>query len=156
NPGSDGTFEHKISDDGVVTEFKIVTDQVTDISPIRVFNALRVLDCRGTYTDKSNGTLADLTPLEGMNLAALTHPKLHDNMKLDAGMATFKHCKNLLEIHLWSTNIPDTGLVNFKDGKNLTYLDVANTPASDAGIGGPLRARTTRPHGRRSGRTGHP
>ena len=50
NHGFDGKVEHKI-EDGVVTEIRIVTDKVTDISPIRVFNALRVLDCSGTYTD---------------------------------------------------------------------------------------------------------
>ena len=50
NPGFDGKMEHKI-EDGVVTEFRIVTDQVTDIAPIRVFNALRVLDCSGTWTN---------------------------------------------------------------------------------------------------------
>ena len=74
NPGFDGKMETKI-EGGVVTEFKIVTDKVTDIAPIRVFNALRVLDCSGTWTDQSNGNghvdwpsnglLADLTPLRG-------------------------------------------------------------------------------------------
>ncbi len=70
-------MERKI-EDGVVTEFKIVTDKVTDIAPIRVFGALRVLDCTryvGTMHGP-NGQLADLTPLEGMNLAGLTHLKL--------------------------------------------------------------------------------
>ena len=44
NPGFDGKMETKI-EGGVVTEFRIVTDKVTDIAPIRVFDALRVLDC---------------------------------------------------------------------------------------------------------------
>ena len=52
NPGFDGKVEHKI-EDGVVTEFRIVTDKVTDIAPIRVFNALRLLDCRGTSTEQA-------------------------------------------------------------------------------------------------------
>ena len=55
NPGFDGKMEHKI-EGGVVTEFRILTDQVTDIAPIRVFNALRVLDCGGT---KSQGRPTD-------------------------------------------------------------------------------------------------
>jgi hypothetical protein len=66
NPGFDGKIEHKI-EGGVVTEFKIVTDKVTDIAPIRVFKALRVLDCSGTWTD-GPGQLVDLTPLGGMKL----------------------------------------------------------------------------------------
>jgi len=48
-----------------------VTDQVTDIAPILVWSTLRVLECRGAWTGKPNGLLADLTPLEGMNLAGL-------------------------------------------------------------------------------------
>ena len=56
---------------GVVTEFRIVTDHVTDISPIRVFNALRLLGCTGRRTDEPTGLLADLTPLRGMNLLAV-------------------------------------------------------------------------------------
>ena len=47
NPGFDGKLEYKI-ENGVVTEFKIVTDHVTDIAPIRVWSALRSLDCSGT------------------------------------------------------------------------------------------------------------
>ena len=100
NPGFDGKVEHKI-EDGVVTEFRIVTDKVTDIAPIRVFNALRVLDCSGTCTDESNGQLADLTPLKGMNLAALTHLNLTNTKVSDAGLAHFKDCKNLTYLDLW-------------------------------------------------------
>jgi hypothetical protein len=37
----DGKEEDKI-EGGVVTEFRIVTDHVTDIAPIRVFNSLPV------------------------------------------------------------------------------------------------------------------
>jgi hypothetical protein len=61
NPGFDGKVGHKI-EDGAVTEFRIVTDQVTDIAPIRVWSALRLLDCRGTWPYR--GLLADLTPLK--------------------------------------------------------------------------------------------
>ena len=92
NPGFDGKMEYKI-EDGVVTEFRIMTDQVTDIAPIRVFNALRVLECGGTWTNRPNGLLADLKPLEGMNLAALTHLNLMQTKVTDAGIAYFKDCK---------------------------------------------------------------
>ena len=114
NPGFDGKLEHKI-EDGVVTEFRIATDQVTDIAPIRVFNALRVLECRGTYTDKANGLLADLTPLEGMNLVGLTSLDLTDTKVTDAGMVYFKDCKNLTYLDLTNTKVTDVGLAHFKD-----------------------------------------
>ncbi len=58
NPGFDGKVEHKI-EDGVVTEFGMVTDLVTDIAPIRAFNALRML----ALGQGRGPQLADLTPL---------------------------------------------------------------------------------------------
>jgi serine/threonine protein kinase/Leucine-rich repeat (LRR) protein len=134
NPGFDGKVGHKI-EDGVVTEFRIVTDKVTDIAPIRVWSALRVLDCRGTSTNnKPNGLLADLTPLKGMNLAGLTHLDLRDTKVTDAGMACFKDCKDLRYLQLDSTQVTDKGLAHFKDCKKLTELHLINTLASDAGL----------------------
>ena len=133
NPGFDGKVEHKI-EGGVVTEFRIVTDKVTDIAPIRVWSALRVLDCSGTYTDKPDGLLADLTPLGGMNLAALTHLNLDNTKVTDAGMVYFKDCKNLTHLSLERTLVTDAGLAHFKDCKSLTSLDLGSTRVSDAGL----------------------
>jgi serine/threonine protein kinase len=153
NPGFDGKFEHKI-EDGVVTEFEIVTDNVTDIAPIRVWSALRVLESRGGML------LWDLTPLKGMNLATLTdlnleHAHVTDaglapfknckNLRClqlggtregvtDAGLAHFKDCKNLTKLELWVTGVTDAGLAHFKDCKNLTALSVAETGVSNAGL----------------------
>jgi serine/threonine protein kinase len=134
NPGFDGRMETRI-EGGVVTEFQIVTDKVTDIAPIRVFDALRVLVCSGTYTDKPNGLLADLTPLEGMNLAGLTHLGLWKTKVSDAGLAYFKDCKGLRRLGLGWTKVSDAGLANFKDCKNLTFLNLAGTKVSDVGLG---------------------
>jgi serine/threonine protein kinase len=157
NPGFDGQVGHKI-EDSVVTELRIVTDNVTDIAPIRVFNGLRVLECRGTYTDKPNGLLADLTPLKEMNLAHLTHLDLRvtkasdaemvyfkdcKNLKFldlgatevtDRGLIHFNDCKNLKILGLYGTNVGDPGLAQFKDCKNLTFLNLAGTQVSDAGL----------------------
>jgi hypothetical protein len=134
NPGFDGKIEHKI-DGGVVTEFRIVTDKVTDIAPIRVFDALRVLECRGTDTNlQANGQLADLTPLEGMNLSELTHLDLTRTKVTDAGLAVFKGCKNLTHIDLFLTQVSDAGLVHFKDCKALTTIYLSETKVNDAGL----------------------
>ena len=133
NPGFDGEVGHKI-EDGVVTELRIVTDKVTDVAPIRVFNALRVLDCSGTWTTKSNGLLADLTPLKAMNLAALTHLGLACTKVTDAGMVYFKDCKDLKFLRLDGTTVTDTGLDHFKDCKDLTYLNLSWTKVSDVGL----------------------
>ena len=130
NPGFDGEAEHKIEDGGV-TEFRIVTDKVTDIAPIRVFNALRVLTCRG---NTHNGQLVDLTPLEGMNLAGLKHLDLSDTRVADAGMAYFKNCKALGYFDLTNTKVTDRGLADFKGSKELTYLQLVDTRLSDASM----------------------
>jgi len=133
NPDFDGKMEHKI-EGGVVTEFKIVTDKVTDIAPIRVWSALRVLECSGTWTKEPNGLLADLTPLEGMKLADLTHLDLSHTKVTDAGLAHFKDCKTLTFLDLGSTRVSDAGLIHFKDCKNLTVLYLYWTNVGDAGL----------------------
>jgi hypothetical protein len=118
----------------VVTELRVVTDQVTDISPIRVFNALRVLECRGTFNNGPKGVLADLTPLKGMNLAALTVLDLRWTKVTDAGMVHFKDCKDLMQVHLSTTEVADVGLAHFKDCKNLAELNLGGTRVTDAGL----------------------
>jgi hypothetical protein len=133
NLGFDGQLEYKI-EDGVVVAFGIVTDKVTDIAPIRVFSALRVLDCSGTYTDEPNGLLEDLTPLQGMNLAGLTYLNLCNTKVGDAGLGIFNRCKNLRELNLWNTKITDVGLTNFEECKGLTTLNLADTKVGDMGL----------------------
>jgi hypothetical protein len=133
NPGFDGKMETKI-EGGAVTEFRIVTDQVTDIAPIRVFNALRVLECRGTWNGKPNGLLADLSPLQGMNLARLNRIDLRDTKVTDAGMVYFRNCKDLRYLYLSSTKVTDAGLAHFKDCENLTDLWLSDTQIGDASM----------------------
>src|SRR5260370_15333411 len=123
----DAKMDHK-TEDGLVTECRIVTDKVRDSPPIRVFNALRVLEYRGTQTDvKPNGLLADLTPLEGMKLAGLTYLNLINTKVTDAGMVYFKDCKNLTGLGLSGTHVTDAGLAHFRDCKNLTELSLYDT-----------------------------
>jgi hypothetical protein len=133
NPGFDGGVEHRI-EGGVVTEFKIVTDKVTDIAPVRVWSGLRILNCRGTYTNKPNGLLADLTPLEGMKLAGLMRLVLTDTKVSDAGMVHFRDSKNLTYLYLDRTHVGDAGMANFKDCKNLIQLSLPGTTVSDVGL----------------------
>jgi formylglycine-generating enzyme required for sulfatase activity len=136
NPGFDGKMEHRI-EGGVVTELRIVTDQVTDIAPIRVFNALRVLDCSGTPTPdwaRGNGQLANLTPLKEMNLAGLTELGLNWTKVGDEVLFCFKECKNLTRLSLVGTKVSNVGLAPFKNCKNLTFLWLDHTPVGDAGL----------------------
>ncbi len=66
--GPDGKGTPKI-ENGVVTEFRFVTDNVTDISPVRALMGLKRLVCSGS-TPRS-GKLSDLSPLQGMPLTSL-------------------------------------------------------------------------------------
>jgi Leucine-rich repeat (LRR) protein len=129
NPGFDGKVQHKVEGD-VVTEFLIMTDQVRDIDPIRVFNSLRVLALGAGRRSQ----LADLTPLKGMNLAGLKDLTLQNTSVTDAGLAPFKDCKNLTRLHLMNTPISDVGLAHFKDCKDLRMLFLGGTQVTDAGL----------------------
>jgi hypothetical protein len=68
NPGFDGTATPTV-ENGVVTGLKVLTDGVTDISPVRALIRLVSLNCSGTYPRK--GKLSDLSPLRGLRLTAL-------------------------------------------------------------------------------------
>jgi len=135
NLGFDGKMDTKI-EDGKVTELRIVTDQVTDIAPLRVFNALAALDCSGTQTNwRGNGQLSDLTPLRGMTFTGLTHLDLNWTKVSDAGLAHFKDCKGLSRLGLHNTPVSDVGLAYFKDCKSLTYLAVGlSISVTDKGL----------------------
>jgi eukaryotic-like serine/threonine-protein kinase len=68
NPAFDGTVTPTI-ENGVVTKLQLLTDDVTDISPVRALQGLEALGCAGTYPRK--GKLSDLTPLRGLRLKEL-------------------------------------------------------------------------------------
>ncbi len=74
NPGFDGRVTHKI-ENGVVTEFGFISNNVADISPLRELTELKSLDCGGT--DHRKGLVADLTPLRGMQLKRLYCRETH-------------------------------------------------------------------------------
>ena len=70
NDGFNGDVKETI-EDGVVVGLQLLTDNVTDISPLRVLTGLKSLVCEGTHTTRSNGRLADLLPLKGLKLTKL-------------------------------------------------------------------------------------
>ena len=55
---------------GVVTELGFLSDNVTDISPVRALPGLKDLNCRGGSWQRVSN-LIDLSPLEGMALTKL-------------------------------------------------------------------------------------
>jgi tRNA A-37 threonylcarbamoyl transferase component Bud32 len=68
NPGFDGQVRPTVVN-GVVTELRFKTDEVADVSPLRVLTGLVTLECSGSYPNK--GKLSDLTPLRGLRLSHL-------------------------------------------------------------------------------------
>jgi serine/threonine protein kinase len=68
NPGFNGELTHTV-ENGKVTELRLHTDHVTDLSPLRVLRSLRVLRLPGSPVSK--GKLSDLGPLRGLSLNRL-------------------------------------------------------------------------------------
>ena len=75
NPGFDGKVTATDGNgapkmvNGVVTELRFSTDNVTDISPVRALTGLKYFGCPGTTGGK--GPLSDLSPLAGLKLTYL-------------------------------------------------------------------------------------
>ncbi|WP_166819939.1 protein kinase domain-containing protein [Thalassoroseus pseudoceratinae] len=69
NPGFDGVIHHKI-EGGEVTELRLLTHHVANISPLRSLTHLKRISCTGTSELK--GILVDLSPLLGMKLEKLS------------------------------------------------------------------------------------
>jgi Leucine-rich repeat (LRR) protein len=125
NPSFDGKVTPKV-EDGVVTELEFLTDNVTDISPVRALTGLRTLKCNGNgifagaHIDK--GQLADLTPLKDMKVTYLDcgHTQVADLLPLKDMKVTYLDC----------TNTPVSDLTPLKD-MMLTDLSCGGTKVSD-------------------------
>jgi Leucine-rich repeat (LRR) protein len=65
NPEFDGTLAPRV-EDGAVLGLAFLTDQVTNIAPVRALTRLQKLDIHGSSSGQ--GVLADLSPLKGMPL----------------------------------------------------------------------------------------
>ena len=63
NPGFDGNYGPRF-EDGQVVEFHILTDSVSDISPIRALPSLEYLVCRGSRA--SQGILSDISAVKSL------------------------------------------------------------------------------------------
>ena len=65
NPGYDSEFSHKIEGNQVV-EFKVSTQRIVDVWPVRALHSLRKLDL-----EAENSVLADISSLRGLKLQEL-------------------------------------------------------------------------------------
>jgi hypothetical protein len=140
NPGFDGKVTHKI-EDGVVTQLGFVTDNVTDIAPVRALTGLQALRCQGS--EPGTGQLVDLSPLVGLKLTHLNcqRTKVSDLSSLKGMPLTGLDCSHtsvadlsplkdakLAELRCGSTNVDDLSPLQ---GMKLTVLDCGQTKVSD-------------------------
>ena len=104
----------------MVTEISFLTDNVTDISPVRALVGLEQLKCNGSNT--GNGKLNDLSPVQGMKLKALDCSRTQiSNLSPLQGMS-------LETLTCYRTSISDlSALVGMK----LTQLNCGDTLVSD-------------------------
>lgn len=117
NPGFDGKVVYKI-ENAVVTELSFLTDNVADISPVRVLDRLRVLDCGGT---NGQGKLSDLSPLTGMNLTTLSCR--------DTKVSTLEPLRGMKLIHLACQYTPLWNRFDSRDAailRSITTLESIN------------------------------
>ena len=119
NPGFDGKLKEKL-EGGVVTALQFLTDNVTDISPVRALSGLRQLDCSGTWPNR--GQLADLSPLKGMNLTKVSCSATR--------VTDLSPLKEMKLTDLWCAGTPVADLAPLKD-MPLTKLQIYNTKVSD-------------------------
>jgi len=119
NSDFDGSVTQKI-EGGVVTEFTLATDNVTDISPVRALAGLKNLKCAGSGPGK--GILSDLSPLKGMPLTFL-----------DCGWTKVSDLSPLQGMHLTVFQCGSTSVSDLSPLKNmpLTFLDCGGTQVSD-------------------------
>ena len=141
NPGFDCQVQRKI-EDGVVTELQLVTDSVKDISPVQALKSLKRLTCTGSAPGK--GQLADLAPLRGLDLAALScGPNPVSDLAPLKGMPLIflsipgtqvrdlspLSAMPLLVMNCSATLVRDLSPLGGLE--KLTFLDIADVPAED-------------------------
>jgi hypothetical protein len=131
NPGFDGKVTPTIQN-GVVRGLGFNTDNVTDISPVRVLVGLANLSCSGSSGHSSfspgkvevvsSGKLVDISPLKGMHLMFLDcdWSKVSDLSPLNEMPLTVLECG-------W-TQVSDVSPLK---GVPLWRLDCRSTPVSD-------------------------
>jgi Leucine-rich repeat (LRR) protein len=94
NQGFDGKLTPKV-ERGVVTECRFITNNVTDISPVRALVGLEILGCGGGGEGGGGwGKLSDLSPLQGMPLKELhcSYTQVSDLTPLEGMALRFVDC----------------------------------------------------------------
>jgi WD40 repeat protein/serine/threonine protein kinase len=146
NPGFDGRMESR-TEEGQVVSLRFTSDEVKDISPVRVLSGLQELICSGSFQGKRQ--LADLTPLQGMKLKRLgfAFSSVRDltplkDMPLDwldfgyspvSDLAPLKDLK-LKRLVIWHMPVDDAALARLQGIISLRDFQPVGTRMTDAGF----------------------
>ncbi len=119
NPSFDGGVAPTIRD-GLVTELKFTTDNITNIAPVRALKSLKSLRCAGSAPNMSR--LSDLTPLKDLRL-----------MCLDCGYSTVYDLAPLKDMKLKELRCYGTKIANLSPLKDmeLTQATLGDSNISD-------------------------
>ena len=145
NPGFDGKVSvgpiAATAGGGAVAEISLLTDKVTDISPVRALTGLKTLSCMGTWDSKAK--LADLSPLQGLPLTRLDcrRNEVPDLSPLKGMQLTYFVCCGsdvsdlsplqgmpLTEFNCGATNVADLSPLQ---GMKLTMVHCDLSPVAD-------------------------
>ncbi|MCI0639549.1 MAG: serine/threonine protein kinase [Gemmataceae bacterium] len=124
NPDFDGTVGPRV-EDGKVVEARIITDQVTDISPLRALAELEMLTCHGSASGQ--GRLVDISPLR--SLTKLFYLDFSANRVGD--LAPLRGLTKLQELGCWANPITDLRPLR---GLPLKTLHLDHTFVTDADL----------------------
>ncbi|MBT6498245.1 MAG: SUMF1/EgtB/PvdO family nonheme iron enzyme, partial [Planctomycetaceae bacterium] len=93
NTDFDGKLKYKIQN-GLVLELQFITDDVTDIWPVRALPHIQRFFCNGSAAGK--GRLADLSPLQGIPILSLncSNTRVADLSPLQRMQLGYLHCGN--------------------------------------------------------------
>ena len=120
NPGFDGKVTPTLVEHGALAGVEFLTDDVTDLSPLRALPGLKELRCQGSTGGK--GRLSDLSPLKAM--------KLTDLGFANNNVSDLSPLKDMDLTRLSCNSNPVWDLSPLKEMK-LTFLDCNSTPVSD-------------------------
>jgi serine/threonine protein kinase len=117
NPRYSGEEKHTLDDQGRVRSLWLLTDEITDLSPVTALTDLRRLQLQGGGWNK--GKVVDLKPLRGMQLADLS---LNSN--------PVKDLTPLAGIPLVSLSLPNTNVSDLRPlaKMKLEFLDASHQP----------------------------
>ena len=123
-------------------DWRFVTDNVTDISPVRAFNGLKALSCTGSGI--GTGRLSDLSPLKELSVPNLTcgnnpitdlSPLMGTALKglfcagtMISDLSPLEECKSLIALRCTHTKVTAAGVAALQKALPKCYIEWDGEP----------------------------